>query len=236
MKICALTCTGSRPDLFALCAGYVASQTRPIDHWLVVSDVPDEPVDVPAGVEFLNLSSQIESASAFNPANRSLALALKLVPDDHATLILEDDDYYGPGYAAQMVQLLGDRGIAGSRHERRYSTDDWSYVTKIKATGPNAAATIIAPGGAPKYSEWLGDRRHGHGWWAKNGLEPVWTTKEGIDRVAIKGAGRSLPGRGNATGEPGKWTRDDGNHSQLRKWTGDDNAQRYINLARSHQA
>lgn len=235
MKVCAVTCTGSRPELFALCASYVASQDRKIDHWIVVSDVPDEPVLTPDGVEFLNLSAQIHSVNTFNPANRSLSLALRLVPDDHATLILEDDDYYGPGYTQQMLDLLDGFGIAGSSFERRYNMDEAKWINKVKATGPNAASTIIKPGGAPLYAEWLLDRSHGHSWWAKNGLRPNWERRDGIERVAIKGAGRSLPGRGNATGEPSSsWTSDPG-HKQLRKWIGDDNAQRYISLARKRQ-
>lgn len=238
MKVCIVTPTGARPELFALLVKCVEAQVRQPDLWLIATDNDEQESSFPYpsfGRRLCYSREQIEQVKAFDPTNRSLSLALREVPDDHATLIFEDDDYYSPGYINEhLIRMeLGDFQLTGSNVDHRYHmlTGQWVVVEKPM---PNAGACCLAPGIAKVFADWLIDPNSSREFWA-----PYRRYYGGPARISMKGVGYGLPGRKGRTHSPTnpnlkKWWRDAEKYERLRGWLGDA-AESYIALAEEFQ-
>jgi hypothetical protein len=101
VKVCAVTCTGGRPETFALCRRWIANQTRRIDEHIVVDDFGSG-----------NGTAVPQMPDTFQPNNQhprptwALAFALLLVPRGHAVFVMEDDDWYAPWYVENAMRFL----------------------------------------------------------------------------------------------------------------------------------
>lgn len=125
-----ITCTGGRPEAFALLEKWVSRQTYRGDYqWIVVDDCDP--------VTRLNLGqTQVRPFDRWTGANtyaRNLRAAIPLVVGD-VVLFLEDDDYYDPNYFDVMVSRLRRDPIVGQRPARYYnvSARRWREFSNIR--------------------------------------------------------------------------------------------------------
>jgi len=114
--ITVITPTGDRPLAFALCQQWMRHQTRQPDQWIVVDDgkTPMEP-SVP--MQYVRREPQP------NDPRHTLILNLKtampLIKGDKI-IIMEDDEYYAPGYLAKMTLGLDKHEVIGIGKSRYY--------------------------------------------------------------------------------------------------------------------
>lgn len=229
MKSCVVTCTGGRPELFALCRRWV-ERCKP-DKWIVAVDTDDEPL-LPAGTMLAPVRPEGSFPTCTVKAHRALALALLRVPLGHHAVIMEDDDWYPESYVREMVSVLDDgHDLAGCANEVRYNVPArrWQCGSPKAA---NAGCTAIHAREIGRYIDCLmGQHGSDHEAWRVMGGSMTVRAQ----RVAIKGVGFGLPGRAGATGKHDPrapkvqtWVPDpDG--SKLRSWLGDD-ADAYLSL------
>jgi len=113
VKVCVVTCTGGRPELFALCRRWVERQTHKPDAWIVTTDCSDAP-DIPAWATLLRVPPEPkdEMVGPVETAMWALTCALANVPPDHAVVIMEDDDWYSATHVATAVEQLCKHSIA----------------------------------------------------------------------------------------------------------------------------
>jgi hypothetical protein len=111
-----LTPTGTRPEAWALCERWMMRQTYtgPV-RWIVVDDGM-----IPQPVTFLRPRwnvTVIRPAQKWrvgeNSQARNLREALKLVRPDARVVVIEDDDYYAPGWLERIDQELNDHDLVG---------------------------------------------------------------------------------------------------------------------------
>lgn len=107
MNLALLTPTGSRPEAFALCEQWMSRQTfKGGIQWLCADDGAP-PTVFTKGQAVVRR----EPSSGISLADNLLAL-LPLVEGDRVAVI-EDDDYYAPGYLESMMAMLENSDIAG---------------------------------------------------------------------------------------------------------------------------
>lgn len=110
MTISIITCTGHRPEAFALCQKYIEGQTStfPIQ-WIIVSDQNDFPkvktTQPNIRVEQYKAPKEWDPESEYNTHRGNMELALSKVNGQYI-YIMEDDDYYAPTYLNTMMQAL----------------------------------------------------------------------------------------------------------------------------------
>lgn len=120
MAVVALTPTRGRPESFGLLRRWAGHQTTPIDAWVVALDGDDSGYDL-AGCDVARTPASPGCSLSNNIRAGADALARLGLGRADVVLILEDDDYYAPGYASTMAPLVLDRGLAGSWRSRFYS-------------------------------------------------------------------------------------------------------------------
>lgn len=122
MTVTIITCTGARPDAFALCEKYVARQTYkgPLQ-WIVVDDFPRVPTKCTMGQEVYQ--GPKEWREGINTQHFNMDEALKHVKGDYI-FTFEDDDWYAPDYIETMLYFLQKFPIVGQSHSRYYALKD----------------------------------------------------------------------------------------------------------------
>ena len=245
MKVCAVTITGGRPDLFRLCRRWVA-RMQP-DCWVIgIDDDHDN-----SGYDWHNIGNCASEVTEryrislppdedyLTPTvrvHKLLAATLEEVPKDHHVVIIEDDDWYPRNYIDTAVMRLEDGG-----YELTSSRENWHYQMplqrwlKYRHAAPVAAAgaTAINSVALERYIDIVGSDRHASD-------HEAWKVLDGdlgmdTHRVSLKGAGYGMPGARGATTKHNPdtlklrgWNQDT-NYLQLRAWLGDD-AEEYIKL------
>ncbi len=106
-KLVALTCTGDRPEAFALCEKWMTRQRIQPDRWIVVDD-GISPTPVSMGQDYMR---RIRRETGHT-------LSLNLVEglsrcDGCAVAFFEDDDWYSPEFLSTTLEKIGDKAIAG---------------------------------------------------------------------------------------------------------------------------
>lgn len=207
MKFAVVTCTGGRPELFALCKRWVERQTRKPDHWFVVSDFGDVITGLPDYASFHAVPPMPEHYKG--PRNHepawALTYALNLVPEGWASIPMEDDDWYAPHHCEILMQHL-ERGSLVSYGDEVYyfhlPAQRWSYRP---GENPTEGCVGIHPEGKARYLSAMLDSLQGKERWdPKDGIY------KGFTKVDIKGVGFGLPGRSGTT------SRHDPNHKKAR--------------------
>jgi hypothetical protein len=124
-----ITATGGRPECTALIAEYMARQTYSGPrYWLVVDDC-DPPTPVPGADRIIRPAWRWRQGE--NTYGQNLLLLLdeaKQLPFDKL-LIIEDDEWYGPDYLAEMDRALDDCDLAGEFKPRYYCVRTRTYKT-----------------------------------------------------------------------------------------------------------
>lgn len=126
MKSTLVTCTGDRPEAFALCKKYMARQTRQPDQWIVLSD----------GEKVTDCSKK--QWQTFNPNWRgpaSLINKLKWLFLEHdeeiigdVVFFIEDDDWYHPEYLEKVMAEFEGRAAVAKQELSAYGEPCAYYV------------------------------------------------------------------------------------------------------------
>lgn len=216
MKVCGVTCTGARPELFALCKRWVMRQTVPVDHWIVATDNGEVIEDLPPMAQHHHVTPALDAPTLDWKPNSSLQQALALVPKDHAAVVFEDDDWYGRTHVQVCM-----RGIADG-HLVSYGARVVQFNVPLatwrmhKEPPPSEGRVCIHPDGIERYAHSLLNR-------------PLWSgptdgRHADITTAGIKGVGFGLPGRAGATiphFQASHWAPDPG-HKMMRRLLGED--------------
>lgn len=119
-----LTATGARPEAWAICERLMARQTYagPV-RWVIVDDGPvAQPVTFQrAGWTLEVVRPQPYWEAGQNTQARNLAAGLEAIGPDESVVVVEDDDYYAPGYLADMARWLERRPLVGEMRARYYN-------------------------------------------------------------------------------------------------------------------
>jgi glycosyltransferase involved in cell wall biosynthesis len=120
-----ITPTGDRPEAFTLCVKYIQRQTVKPTEWIIVDD-GKTPLDVsilPAYAKYIRRENTEPHKHSLTP---NMLEAFKYVTTQKI-VIIEDDDWYASNYCEYMLDLLGDRKIAGIGHTVYYSIPKCCY-------------------------------------------------------------------------------------------------------------
>lgn len=128
-----LTPTGGRPEAWALCQKYMATQTYkgPIQ-WIIVDDCPDKPSLASAEIEkapHIKQEFYISSMPwrpGINTQRINMIEALKHVKGDYI-FVIEDDDCYMPTFLESLLFLLQKYEIVGQCNSRYYNLKERAY-------------------------------------------------------------------------------------------------------------
>lgn len=219
-QVTLITATGGRPEAFALCERWMAKQSYGGElQWIVVDDGP-EPTPVNLG------QTVVRPAPLWSPGQitlaRNLLAALPHVRGEKV-LFIEDDEYYGPRYLANMDAALDMAPIAGQVPARYYNLPSRKY----RDCGNYAHASLCQTGIRASYLQavrWVCERntkfidielfRH---------ADSVYLDRFRDDVVGMKG----LPGRGGIgmghKPKGGSWSADP-DLAVLNDWLGADAA------------
>ena len=108
-KVTVITPTGDRPEALSLLGRWMDSQTYPPDQWIIVDDgqVPVNPEEYPGAQVIRREPEQNKCTLGDN-----LLAAVPAIEHDKI-LIMEDDDWYGPGYVQFMAEQLNYHDLVG---------------------------------------------------------------------------------------------------------------------------
>lgn len=145
--ITAITPTGDRPLAFALCERWVSRQTKKPDQWIVVDDgrVPITP-SVP--MDYVR-REPLPTDPKFTLCQNLIA-ALSKVKGDRI-LILEDDEYYAPGYVEAMWRALDGYQLAGIMCSKYYHLPSGKYTQIGNKTHASLAETGFRESFLPQF-------------------------------------------------------------------------------------
>jgi hypothetical protein len=106
-----VTPTGGRPEAFALCERWMARQDyRGEIQWIIVNDVGDYEATLNGDGRVVLEPEQLWEGA--NSQHRNLLLALDHIRFPKIVMV-EDDDWYAPGYVSRMVALLEEAPLVG---------------------------------------------------------------------------------------------------------------------------
>lgn len=124
-----LTCTGGRPDAWALCQKYIARQTlREPTQWVVVYDTEEVPVllNLPPHIKVEMYKGPKPWRQGINTQRPNMDEALKYVKGD-VIFTIEDDDCYAPNYIEMMIFFLQKFDVVGQANSRYYNIKERQY-------------------------------------------------------------------------------------------------------------
>ncbi len=111
-----LTCTGGRPEAFAILESWIRPQLGLVDRWVVVDDV--EPATK------VTLGQTLVRPRPFwngeHTLGRNILAGLDAVKGDKLAFI-EDDEAYLPGYLQELDGMLDVAQLAGQNEARYYN-------------------------------------------------------------------------------------------------------------------
>jgi hypothetical protein len=149
-----ITCTGGRPEAFALCVKHVMQQTyRNPMQWVIADDawprtpVPHNALSREHGIDVEHLFPQPVWKPGQNTLARNLLAAIPHVLHCKV-LFIEDDDFYAPEYVSEMVAALDRASIVGEIRARYYHVPSRRYRLLDNAHHASLCQTGIR-------SEWL---------------------------------------------------------------------------------
>lgn len=119
-----LTATGARPEAWVICEQLMGRQTYagPV-RWIVVDDGP---VAQPVTFQRAGWTVEVVRPQPFweagqNTQARNLAAGLEWIDSDESVAIIEDDDWYAPGYLADVAKWLSRRPLVGECRARYFN-------------------------------------------------------------------------------------------------------------------
>jgi hypothetical protein len=214
--ITAITPTGDRTLAFSLCRRWMRSQTRRPDQWIVVDDgrIPMKP---DRGFQYVRREPQ--PGDPRHTLDLNMTAALPFITGDKI-LIIEDDEYYAPGYVQAMASQLDGHEVAGIILARYYHLGSGGYCVNGNLHHASLAQTGFRSSFLPIFTkcvnqantpDWLDIRIWKRA--AKNGLfldsaTPLYLGMKGLP-------GRGGIGMGHDPGSYQSWDKD---RAVLKKW------------------
>ncbi len=122
-RITVLTMTGDRPLAFALCKLWMERQIRKPDQWIVVDD-GKSPLMPTGTMEYIRREPKPDDPKHTMLLN--LKEALPRIAGDKV-IIMEDDEYYAPGYIAEIAHRLERYEVVGLCRSKYYQLFSGGY-------------------------------------------------------------------------------------------------------------
>lgn len=130
--ITAITPTGDRPLALSLCCRWMEAQTRRPDQWIIVDDGKTEIYkSLPDFAQKLDGLCYVRRVPEPNDPKFTLSENLKAaIPyiRSEKILIIEDDEYYAPGYIEAVSKHLNKAEVAGIGRSRYYHLPSGGYM------------------------------------------------------------------------------------------------------------
>ncbi len=136
MRLSLVTCTGGRPEAFALCERWMARQTAQPYEWIVVDDC-DPTTETTLGQVRVEPTPKWCGATTFG---RNMLAALERVSGD-AVAFIEDDDWYAPDYLENTLRMLSLAPMVGEGWARYYNVRTRTWATRCNAAHATTAST-----------------------------------------------------------------------------------------------
>lgn len=222
--ITCITPTGDRPLAFALCQRWMMNQTRQPGQWIVVDDgkVPCEwldqrPIKSPRMIEYIRREPRPDDPQHTLILN--LKAALPLIKGSKI-LIMEDDEYYAPGYVEEIANRLDQHEIAGIMRTKYYHLPTGGYWQIGNRIHASLAETAFRKSFLPELETlWGGDMSLDMRIWQRaGGRGYLFDDAAASLYLGIKG----LPGRAGigAGHNPGLYrnVKDAADRTMLKKW------------------
>ncbi|MDD5540159.1 MAG: glycosyltransferase family 2 protein [Candidatus Marinimicrobia bacterium] len=137
IKITAITPTGDRPLAFALCKHWMEKQMVKPDQWIVVDD-GKVPMTPPVGATYVRREPRPNDPP--HTLNVNLKAALPYIRGEQI-LIIEDDEYYAPGYVAALSSALEHGQVAGIGWSKYYHLPIGGYARHANSGWASLAQT-----------------------------------------------------------------------------------------------
>ncbi len=147
-KLTLITCTGGRPEAFALCEKWMGRQTIRPHEWIVVDDCEPKTVTTMG-------QTRVEPRPVWSgevTLGRNLIAGLGRVTGD-AVVFVEDDDWYAPTYLEVMSRLLDVAPLAGEGLTRYYNVKMRHHTMCNNAAHASLAGTACRSWCIPKIIE-----------------------------------------------------------------------------------
>lgn len=219
-----ITCTGGRPEAFALLEGWIADQNfHGAVQWIVVDDV--EPATPTHLCQTVIRPKPFWKPGTENTLARNLLAGLEAVKAERV-LFIEDDEAYLPGYLANMDAMLDEAAVCGQMNSRYYHVGSRRYRTLENRQHASLCQTGIRADVIPRLQQICREGSLGIDlrlWHAPGSLSHE------SDVVSMKG----LPGRpgiGIGHRPAGSSWRVDVDGIVLREWLGEHGARKYANF------
>lgn len=219
-----ITPTGDRPLAFELCKHWMEMQTQRPDQWIVVDDgkVPLKPTPM---MDYIRREPRPDDPP--HTLNINIQTAIPAIKGSKI-LIMEDDEYYAPGYVETMARELETSEVVGIMQAKYYHLPTGGYAQLANTIHASLAQTGFRDTFLPDISR-LTEQKSGHyldiRLWQKAMAEQrayLFLDHGNSLYVGMKG----LPGRpGIGLGhDPQLYGRSkkDTKRSMLRKWVGRD--------------
>lgn len=233
--ITAITPTGDRPLAFRLCREWMANQTRRPDQWIIVNDGNDRPTEEDIAWFNRNIPGSVmvrREPGGSDPLitlNLNLKAALPYITGDKI-LIIEDDEYYAPGYVAEMARRLDSHEVVGICRSKYYHLPTGGYETYGNVRHASLAETGFRASFLPTFESllqtkdgprWLDDLMWTHIKATEGKPGKVNSLLFVDDKTPLYVGIKGLPGR-NGIGSGHKTTmyhvHDGADRAQLRAW------------------
>ena len=142
-QITCITCTGDRPLAFDLCRRWMEKQLLQPYQWIVVDDghvpLPNPPTDIPY-VQYIR-----REPKQGEPKHTMLLNFATAVPHvvGQKIMVIEDDEYYAPGYIDHMATLLESYEIVGIGRSKYYYLPQFKYYAHDNMGHASLAQTVF---------------------------------------------------------------------------------------------
>jgi len=225
-KVTFLTCTGGRPELFALCRRWVLRQTVQPTRWVVTTDCDDLPHAPEAEVIQIPKDYVHPPCDNVSPALRALSFGIQQMDDDSHVVVFEDDDWYGPRYVETL--LAADHWCPYQENIGQFHLPTSKFNYSLYTAGPVEGMLCFSPGNRDRILNWL--MTHPRPPLLKSKRVPM------CQLVQVKGVGYGLPGRAGQTHKhvtnhrKVKIMQPDPDHRKFRSLVGEEDAQAYLSL------
>lgn len=224
MTLTIITPTGARPQAFALCERYMARQTYAgAVRWIIVDDGERA---TPVAFQRDNWRVDVIRPSPLwrhgeNTQGRNLLAGLDAIDDAYPLVtVVEDDDYYAPGWLERLVAESAHAELVGEGDAVYYNVAFRKWQRLRNSDHASLRATIMRGGALSTFRDVLAIpyRYYDLKLWTRHEDRRVFMA--GLT-VGIKG----MPGRhGIALGHDGLTGNDDSCGAMLRELLGDDAA------------
>ena len=213
-----LTATGARPEAWAICERLMARQdyAGPV-RWVIVDDGPTaQPVAFQrAGWTLEVVRPDPPWQRGQNTQARNLAAGLEVIgPGEHVQL-LEDDDYYAPGWLSAVAGWLESADLVGESYARYFNVSTGLGHVHRNNQHASLCATACKGEGLVAFRKSVSHRRI----FIDTDLWARFSGPKRLHRANLTVGIKGLPGRG---GIGGGHRKDYGTPMNLREWLGED--------------